>query len=176
MTSSSILAYGRGVALIAFAAFSTQACSSEAQSAERAGEGALSAAAAQQVAQAGPVTVYKTATCGCCGKWVEHLQRAGFNVVAADVSHADLMDIKRQNGVAGEHASCHTATVDGYTIEGHVPADAIARLLQEAPTDVKGLAVPGMPVGSPGMEGSYSEPYDIIAFDGSGGSSVYESR
>ena len=67
-------------------------------------------------------------------------------------------------------------TLNGYTIEGHVPADVIAQLLAEAPDDVKGLAVPGMPMGSPGMEGAYSEPYDVIAFDGKGGSSVYASR
>ncbi len=94
------------------------------------------------------ITVYKTPTCGCCIKWVEYLRKEGFEVNAID--QRNLTPIKEQAGVKPEMASCHTAMVDGYVIEGHVPAQAIRRLLAERPTTV-GLAVPGMPNNSPGM-------------------------
>ena len=119
------------------------------------------------------VLVYKSPTCGCCAKWVDHLEAAGFTVQVEDVD--DLRPIKAENGVTPELASCHTAIVDGYVIEGHVPADVIAKLLVERP-DVRGLSVPGMPTGSPGMEGGTPEPYDVIAFDEGGNTSVYASR
>lgn len=116
------------------------------------------------------VLVYKTESCGCCNAWVDHLRAAGFTVDARDV--VDLMSIKRDAGVPASHASCHTALVDGYVVEGHVPADQIERLLAERP-EVAGLAVPGMPVGSPGMEGPGAGPYQVLAFDRQGSSSVY---
>jgi len=116
------------------------------------------------------VLVYKTESCGCCNAWVEHLRAAGFTVDARNV--VDLMSIKRDAGVPASHASCHTALVDGYVVEGHVPADQIERLLAERP-EVAGLAVPGMPVGSPGMEGPGAGPYQVLAFDRRGASSVY---
>lgn len=94
------------------------------------------------------ITVYKTPNCGCCVKWVEYLQKEGFAVETHD--RRDLTAIKKQAGVSREMASCHTAMVDGYVIEGHVPAPAIRRLLQERP-DTRGLSVPGMPSNSPGM-------------------------
>ena len=97
------------------------------------------------------VTVYKSATCGCCGKWIEHMQDAGFKVTAHN--RQDMNQIKEEHGVAYELRSCHTAVVDGYVLEGHVPAGDIRRLLKERPA-VDGLAVPGMPSGSPGMEGN----------------------
>ena len=119
------------------------------------------------------VVVYKDANCGCCSSWIDHLESEGFDVEAHDVTN--LSEIKQQNGVAAELGSCHTAIVDGYVIEGHVPAEDMKRLLRERP-QVAGLAVPGMPVGSPGMEGSYVENYQVIAFDGRGGRAVYASH
>ena len=94
------------------------------------------------------ITVYKSPTCGCCEKWVEYLRKEGFEVTAID--QANLTPVKERAGVKPEMASCHTAMVDGYVIEGHVPAQAIRKLLEERPTTV-GLAVPGMPNNSPGM-------------------------
>ena len=102
-----------------------------------------------QTALAGPlITVYKTPNCGCCVKWVEYLQNEGFEVKA--VNRNDLAPIKQRTGVPPAMSVCHTALVDGYVIEGHVPAQAIRKLLQERP-DTRGLAVPGMPANSPGM-------------------------
>ena len=126
---------------------------------------ALSASLYLYNAQAQPtVVVYKTPTCGCCGLWVEHLEANGFKTVVHDLD--DLSSIKQNHGVRANYASCHTAVVDGYVVEGHVPADAIQRLLNERP-DVTGLAVPGMPIGSPGMEqGDRRDPYDVLTFDG----------
>jgi len=116
--------------------------------------------------------VYKTPTCGCCKKWVEHVQAAGFEVMVHD--QADLTEIKLANGVGPELRSCHTATVGGYVIEGHVPADQIIRLITEKP-EVKGIAVPGMPVGSPGMEqGAAKQPYNVVAFDADGNVTLYK--
>lgn len=107
---------------------------------------------------------------------MDHLRRHGFTIDARD-SGADLSAIKRKHGVPAKLESCHTALVDGYTIEGHVPADLIDQLLRERPKIV-GLAVPGMPVGSPGMESSAQKPerYDIIAFDARGGTRVFARR
>lgn len=102
-----------------------------------------------QIALAGPlVTVYKTPNCGCCVKWVKYLQKEGFEVKA--VNRDDLAPIKQRAGVPPPMSACHTALIDGYVIEGHVPAQAIRKLLQEQP-DTRGLAVPGMPANSPGM-------------------------
>lgn len=111
------------------------------------------------------VTVYKSPTCGCCTKWVSHLRDAGFAVTAVDVR--DLQRIKTENGVSREISSCHTAVVDGYVLEGHVPATDVLRLLDERP-QVTGLTVPGMPIGSPGMEGPNPERYVVYAFDSRG--------
>jgi hypothetical protein len=107
------------------------------------------------------ITVWKDPNCGCCLSWVEHLRRNGF--VATVIESTDVQTIKSQRGVPMELASCHTAEIAGYTIEGHVPAGAILRLLSEKPT-ARGLAVPGMPIGSPGMEGGTPEAYDVILF------------
>jgi hypothetical protein len=121
-----------------------------------------------------PVTVYKSATCGCCGKWNEHLKTNGFTVNNNDL--ADVTPIKEKNGVPGPLRSCHTALVGGYVVEGHVPADVIRKLLRERPADVVGIAVPGMPMGSPGMEGHRVDSYNVMAFDKQGGTKVYASR
>jgi hypothetical protein len=121
------------------------------------------------------VQVYKSPTCGCCANWVKHLQQHGFttNVTETD----DVASIKKQRGVPARVQSCHTAVVDGYVLEGHVPAADVQRLLKERPA-VVGLAVPGMPIGSPGMEvpGQKPQAYDVVAFDKQGQTRVYASH
>jgi hypothetical protein len=117
-----------------------------------------------------PVVVYKTATCGCCNGWVEHLRAAGFAVEARNV--VDLMSVKLDAGVPGPMVTCHTAMIDGYVVEGHVPIEQVKRMLSERP-EVAGIGVPGMPPGSPGMESSNPQPYQVLAFDRQGGMSVY---
>lgn len=120
------------------------------------------------------VRVWKSPSCGCCGDWVEHMRAAGFPVEVHDVQN--VMAVKTENGVPAEHASCHTATVDGYVLEGHVPADLVQRMLAERP-DIEGLLVPGMPVGSPGMEmEGRKDDYDVLALSGDGSVMVYASR
>jgi hypothetical protein len=123
----------------------------------------LSASPSFSALSAAPVVVHKDRFCGCCNVWIEHLRNAGFAVSANDAP--DMTAVKSKFKVPAALASCHTATVDGYVIEGHVPADAIKRLLKERPTGL-GLAVPGMPIGSPGMEapGTAPEIYDVIFF------------
>ena len=119
------------------------------------------------------VQVYKTPTCGCCKKWIRHLEQAGFEVTATDVP--DTAPIKRQNGLLAQLASCHTAIVGGYLVEGHVPAEDVVRLLETRPA-VAGLAVPRMPIGSPGMEGPNPVPYDVYSFDAEGQVEVFSSH
>lgn len=119
------------------------------------------------------VTVYKDPACGCCSKWVEHLRQNGFEVTTVETDN--LGQVMARYGITPELAACHTAVVDGYVIEGHVPADLIVKLLKDRPK-VAGLAVPGMPMGSPGMEGPTKEPYDVLAFDGEGHTTVYAHR
>jgi len=123
--------------------------------------------------QAADVMVYKSPTCGCCSKWVAHMKDSGFSV---DVENRqDLASLKAQLGVPTRFQSCHTAVVGDYVVEGHVPADLIRRMMTEKP-DIKGLAVPGMPMGSPGMDGPYKQPYDVLAIDQGGHTSVYAHR
>ncbi len=119
------------------------------------------------------VTVYKSPTCGCCRKWVEHLRAAGFSVTAHDTS--DLDAVRARYGVPRKLVACHTAVVQGYVIEGHVPADLIARLLKERPK-VAGLAVPGMPASAPGMDMPSPARYDVLTFDRTGATSRYATR
>lgn len=119
------------------------------------------------------VMVYKTPTCGCCAKWVTHLEEAGFKVKTTDQN--DLSPVKKKAGVPQNLASCHTAIVGGYVVEGHVPAEVVHRLLTEKP-DIVGVSTPGMPIGSPGMEqGNRVDKYDVLAFDREGKTSVYAS-
>ena len=122
------------------------------------------------------VEVVKTATCGCCSKWVDHMRAAGFTASVTDVGDAELQKYKQTHGVPEAAKSCHTARVGGYTIEGHVPASEVRRLLVERP-EVVGLAVPGMPLGSPGMEVSRvkAHPYDVLAIDASGRTKVFST-
>ena len=122
---------------------------------------------------AAEITVYKSAQCGCCKEWVEHMRQNGFEVTALDVGNLD--EIKRKHAVPGHLAACHTSIAGGYVVEGHVPADAVKRLLSERPK-VTGIAVPGMPMGSPGMEGERKDSYEIMSFDPAGETNVYERR
>jgi hypothetical protein len=116
------------------------------------------------------ITVYKSASCGCCNAWIAHLERNGFEVKARNV--VDVTPYKVRLGVTPELGSCHTAQIGGYTIEGHVPAADIKRLLKERPK-VAGLAVPGMPEGSPGMEGPRPQRYEVLSFDARGETRVF---
>ena len=131
---------------------------------------AIALLAGPAVAARDAVEVYKSATCGCCGDWIKHLRASGFEVRAHDVS--DTAEYRRRYGVPGAFASCHTALVGGYAIEGHVPAREIRRLLAERPK-AQGLAVPGMVPGSPGMEGPSSDPYEVLLFQRDGRYATY---
>lgn len=123
-------------------------------------------------AGANTMTVHKTPWCGCCTKWVSHLEAAGFTVETRD--HDDLAPLKSALGVPAQLESCHTGVIGGYVIEGHVPAADVQRLLKERPA-ATGLAVPGMPLGSPGMEsGGASESYSVLLFSAQG-ARVYAS-
>ncbi len=125
------------------------------------------------LASANAITVYKTATCGCCAEWVRHMEQAGFEPTVQDLDGSAFFERKRGLGVEQRLSSCHTAAVNGYVVEGHVPSSDVERLLDERP-DIAGIAVPGMPAGSPGMDyGQQSEPYNVIAFDETGGLRVF---
>jgi len=120
-----------------------------------------------------PLTVYKSATCGCCRAWVDHMRGAGFTVRTVDTE--DLGRVKGELGVPGALQSCHTAVVGAYLVEGHVPAADVKQLLARKPA-VRGLAVPGMPIGSPGMEQGDPKDYDryeVMAFTAQGRTSVF---
>ena len=117
------------------------------------------------------IHVYKSPTCGCCAKWVDHMEAAGFKVSVENVM--DMGAVKRRTGVPLDLASCHTALVGDYVIEGHVPARVVRAFVDEAPR-VAGIAVPGMPIGSPGMEGPNPQPYDVLAFDKDGNRGVFQ--
>ena len=120
------------------------------------------------------VVMYKNEGCQCCTKWAEHMDEQEFAVVEKAVQN--LMDIKEENGITRELASCHTAIVDGYVVEGHVPVADVQRMLKERP-DAIGLTVPGMPTGSPGMEipGVEADNYDVLLVAKDGTTSVYSS-
>ncbi|MEW5964736.1 MAG: DUF411 domain-containing protein [Pseudomonadota bacterium] len=117
--------------------------------------------------------IYKSATCGCCSAWVKHMRANGFTLKELDVANGELARRKTEAGIRPEHASCHTAIIGGYAIEGHVPAGDVARLLKERPEAV-GLAVPGMPIGSPGMEsGETREPFEVLLVKKDGTAEVF---
>ena len=127
-----------------------------------------------QLHAAGPtVTVYKTRTCGCCAKWVDHLRANGFEAAVNDVPSTD--EYRKKFGVPDSLISCHTAVVNGYAVEGHIPAADIHRLLKEKPK-AKGIAVPGMPIGSPGMEGPRRDAYAVYLFDATGKTTVFQKH
>ena len=118
------------------------------------------------------IYVHKTPACGCCGKWISHLQSNGFEVEVTNVPNT--RGVRRRLGVPERLASCHTATVGDYWVEGHVPADLVHRLLAEQPDDIRGIAVPGMPPGSPGMEAPHAlKQYTVMSLDTDGQVQVY---
>lgn len=127
----------------------------------------------QESVEASDVVVYKSPSCGCCSKWVDHMRENGFSVEVHN--HRDMNPIKAELGVPRHLQSCHTAKVGGYVVEGHVPANEIVRMLRQKPA-VYGLAVPGMPMGSPGMEGPRNDPYDVLTFQKNGKTGVYASK
>jgi hypothetical protein len=124
------------------------------------------------------IEVWKTASCGCCKDWLKHVQAAGFQVKAHDVSDDVKRQKRQQLGQPEAFGSCHTAVVDGYVVEGHVPAREISRMLKERPRAV-GLAVPGMPVGSPGMDGpeygTRRDKFAVVLVQRDGRQSVYQN-
>ena len=130
---------------------------------------------AQQQPKPVAITVYKSASCGCCVKWVDHMKANGFAATVRDVENIGALKLKL--GIRPEYSSCHTTEVGGYVVEGHVPADVVQRLLKERPK-IAGIAVPNMPAGSPGMEveSGRKDRYDILAFTSDGKTSVYDKR
>ena len=134
----------------------------------------LALVASVQSASAATLLVTKSAYCGCCKHWVEHMKKAGFDVQVNDVD--DVTPTARRLGVPDNLRSCHTSEIGGYVIEGHVPAADVKRLLATKPKAV-GLAVPGMVAGSPGMEhGGHSEPYQVVLFDKTGQTKIFASH
>ena len=140
---------------------------------EKAPETDTSHSTAAAAVPAAVISVYKSPTCGCCKSWVARVQEAGFRVETHDMANMD--SVKNEAGVPSSARSCHTGIVDGYVIEGHVPPETIARLLRERPK-IAGLAVPGMPIGAPGMEvpGRPADSYDVVAIGMDGATTVYE--
>ncbi|MDA1080542.1 MAG: DUF411 domain-containing protein [Gemmatimonadetes bacterium] len=132
------------------------------------------AAGSTQAAVLPTMTVYRSPTCDCCKEWIKYMQKSGFTVKTIEI--ADLRLIKSGSGVPAAMESCHTALVGAYVVEGHVPADLVKKMLNEQPAII-GLSVPGMVVGSPGMEqGSAKQPYNVMAFAKGGKTSVYAKR
>ena len=118
-----------------------------------------------------PILVYKTPTCGCCKGWIAHLEKQGFAPRIEEVPNLDAL--KKRLGIPGAVVSCHTGVIEGYSVEGHVPAAAIRQLLRERPA-IAGIGVTGMPLGSPGMEGlGRKDPFDVLAFDRKGKTTVF---
>lgn len=147
------------------------AACADTESADAAGSQAMAAEAPATATQELPtVLVYKSPTCGCCNGWIEHMEEAGFTVDARDTR--DLMTVKQDAGIPTQLSSCHTAIVDGYVVEGHIPAEHVKSLIADRP-DVAGIAVPGMPTGSPGMEGANPQPYQVYSFTRDGQAAVY---
>jgi hypothetical protein len=126
----------------------------------------LAASAAEPV-----VEVFKSEYCGCCGEWVKHMESNGFKVNVKNV--ANPSDYREKFGIPQEFASCHTGLVQGYALEGHVPAAEIKRLLAEKPK-ATGLALPSMPMGAPGMNGPRNDPFDVMLVNADGRTSVYK--
>lgn len=122
----------------------------------------------------GAITVYKTPTCECCDRWEQHLREEGFEVESNVKEQRAINEVRREHGITPELVSCHVAEIEGYAVEGHVPAADIHRLVEQQP-DIAGLAVPGMPIGSPGMEvpGQPDEAFDVMAFNEAGQTRVF---
>lgn len=169
------------VSALALGTLTLAACSTSESAAGNADSGTASgalaapgsAAVAMNPADSSLITVYKTPTCGCCALWVDHMRANGFRVAVTDV--AQLAPVKQTHGVPSDVATCHTGKIGGYFVEGHVPAEDVRRLLRERP-DIIGIAVPGMPQGSPGMEGGSVEKYDVIAISRDGSRKVWATH
>jgi hypothetical protein len=134
--------------------------------------GAIGLSAQGSAAAKPTAVVYKTSSCGCCKLWVEHLKANGFTVEAKDVSADEVRAVSKAAGLKDDDTSCHTAKIGGYIVEGHVPASDIQRMLKEKPA-IAGIAAPGMPQGSPGMEQGSKEPFDVVAFTKDGKTKLY---
>lgn len=156
-------------ALVTFALLALTACADAESDSPKAQKDAAQTASTTAIA----LTTFKSATCGCCEKWVAHARDNGFNVTARDVD--DLNSIKTRHHIAPRYQSCHTSvSAEGYVFEGHVPAKLIRQFLQNPPAGARGLAVPAMPLGSPGMEvGDRFTPYKVLLLQRNGGESVY---
>ncbi|BAO44473.1 DUF411 domain-containing protein [Thiolapillus brandeum] len=126
-----------------------------------------------RTSSAADLVVYKSPTCGCCRKWVRHMRENGFSVEVHE--QYNVTPKKDEYGVPRQLRSCHSARIGGYVVEGHVPADVVKQLLKEKPA-IAGVAVPGMPMGSPGMEGTRKDPYDVFSFTDTGKTGIYASR
>jgi hypothetical protein len=137
-----------------------------------AGAMAFSGSFGSGTARAGEIVVYKSPSCGCCGQWAKHLRQNGFDVSVKNID--DISPVKEQAGVPADLESCHTAFIDGYVVEGHVPAENIHKMLADRPK-IKGLAVPGMPSSAPGMDAPDPEPYTVFSFDAAGKTKAYAS-
>ena len=167
-----------GRTALAVAALLSSACGSCGQDNSGSRDGrpanppAVASASAVAPASTDSLVVYKSPTCGCCEKWVQHMRDAGFRVIVHDT--VDATPIKTKAGVTEHLASCHTAFVGGYTVEGHVPATDVQRLLRERPA-IAGLAAPGMPSSAPGMDMGH-RPYEVRAFRADGSSELYATH
>ncbi|MGD8475728.1 MAG: DUF411 domain-containing protein [Burkholderiales bacterium] len=137
------------------------------------GAAALAVASVAYAAGLPEIEVWKDPNCGCCSKWISHLRASGFRVTAYNT--ANVANAREKLGMPHRYAACHTARVGDYIVEGHVPASDIKRLLKDQPEAI-GLSVPGMPMGSPGMEGPYSEPYQTLLVDQDGNTSVFANH
>jgi len=132
--------------------------------------------AQQKAATAAPnAVVYKTSSCGCCKQWVDHLRANGFTVETKDVSSEQVRAVSKAAGLKDDDTSCHTAKIGNYIVEGHVPASDIQRMLKEKPA-IAGIAAPGMPQGSPGMEQGSKEPYNVVAFTKDGKTTLFSKH
>ena len=119
------------------------------------------------------MTVYRSPSCGCCGVWVKHARKHGFKI--EDIKTEEMEALKQKHNIPTELASCHTTIIDGYVMEGHIPADDIKRFLAEKPDNLVGLAVPGMPIGTPGMEArDIKQPFEVLAFNDKGEVEVFK--
>ena len=168
-----VLAIASAAALAACSQTSARPADSAAGTPAPTAASATATTAPATAAAAPTLVVYKTPTCGCCKGWVKAMESAGFTVEVHDLP--DLGPTKSAAGVPVELQACHTSRIGGYVVEGHVPAEDIRRLLAERP-DVAGIATPGMPVGSPGMEGPYKDRYDVLTFGTDGRTTVFASH
>lgn len=177
-TAKFVTGFGLGAALLAAGLFMmARDRTAEAGDTVIAGGDRVAASSVATRGNGETITVYRTATCGCCKAWEEHMREAGYTVESVELTQTALDGVKDEHGVPGPLRSCHLGIVEGYALEGHVPAEDVARLLAERP-DIEGLAVPGMPPGSPGMDvpGYEDVPFEVFAYGESGAAEVWATR